>query len=92
MDGWRSLPSADASPFSTSNVLSLPNGLSRSISGPLLSKLQTETRLFVTLCEADWTLHSPTFKVGVKGFGAFDGVPASPGVEDRLPLDETAML
>jgi hypothetical protein len=55
------------SAFKTSNVRSFAEGPNRSMSDALLSKLQTETRLFVTLCEADCTRHSPTFKGGEDG-------------------------
>lgn len=53
------------------------------MSGPLLSKVHTETRLLVTLCDPDCTFHSPTQKVGVDGTGA-EGTPFVPGVDGLL--------
>jgi len=76
------------SAFSTSIALSLAAGPSLSISGPLLSKLHTETRLFVTLCDADWTFHRPTVKDGKKGVETLRDVLACPGVDGLLPDDE----
>lgn len=47
------------SAFMISTDLSFPCELNRSTSGPLLSKVHTETRLLVTLCDPDCTFHSP---------------------------------
>lgn len=52
------------SAFNTSSVLSFEAGPMRSISALLLSALHTDTRLFVTLCTADWTRHGPTLNGG----------------------------
>jgi hypothetical protein len=40
--------------------------------------------LLVTLWDADWTRHKPTFRGGEKATGAEDD-PLGPGVEERLP-------
>jgi hypothetical protein len=51
-----------------------------------LSNVQTETRLFVTLCVAPWTLHRPTLNGGELCTGVED--PDGVGVGDRLPFVE----
>lgn len=67
-------------------ALSLATAPSLSISWPRLSNVHTETRLLVTLCQADCTFHSPTKKGGVAGAGAAKGVPVDPGVAGLLPV------
>lgn len=63
------------------------------MSGPLLSKLQTDTRLFVTLCEAECTRQSPTVNETFDtGLGAFCDAFPGPGVDDLLPVDAFPML
>lgn len=85
IEGWRSLPNADASAFKTSKVLSLAAAPNRSTSGPLLSKDQTLTRLLVDLWVADCTRHKPTLKGGtaVDG-GAGEEDPEGDGLSDRV--------
>jgi hypothetical protein len=65
-------------------VRSFAAGRNRSISELLLSKAQTLTRLLVTLWNADWTRHNPTFRGGENEVGA-EGDPPGPGVDERLP-------
>lgn len=68
------------SPRNTSNVLSLPSGPIFSISGVFFSKLHTDTRLFVVLCEADCTRHGPTRNKGAPaGVGKTDVAEEDPG-------------
>ena len=71
------------SAFMISTDLSFPCELNRSTSGPLLSKVHTETRLLVTLCDPDCTFHSPMQKTGVVGAEAV-GTPFVPGVDGLL--------
>ncbi|EGO21628.1 hypothetical protein SERLADRAFT_396719 [Serpula lacrymans var. lacrymans S7.9] len=62
------------------------------MSGPRLSKLQTETRLFVTLCVATCTRHKPTFTDGNPAIGSGLEDPEGPGVDDLLPFEVVPML
>lgn len=81
------------SAFSTSRALSLATGPCLSISAPRLSKLHTETRLLVTLCDAAWIRHNPTLKGGDKAAGAGVEDPDGIGVELLLPvLDDVPTL
>ena len=66
---------------------SLATGLSLSNSPPRLSKVHTETRLFVTLCHADCTFHRPTKKGGVAAGGAARDALVDPGVVGLLPVN-----
>jgi hypothetical protein len=72
------------SALSTSRILSLAKGPALSKSPLLFSNDHIETRLFVTLCEADCTFHSPIVKGGVKAGGAIDALEFAAGVEDLL--------
>jgi hypothetical protein len=58
------------------------------MSGPLLSKVQTETRLFVTLWYAGWTFHKPTSRDGTNE-AAGAGEPGLPGDVGLLPFVPT---
>lgn len=73
-------------------TFSFPAADTRSTSAERLSNVQTDTRLLVTLCVADWTRHGPTWNVGVKdGGGSAPGLVEpdaevdGPGVDERLP-------
>jgi hypothetical protein len=82
------------SAFSTSRVLSFARGPNLSTSAPLLSKLHTETRLFVTLCEPVWTRQRPTLKDGAKATVAAEDAEDTlgAGVDALLPLDDVPIL
>jgi len=72
--------------------VSLTRGAVRSISGPRLSKLHTETRLLVTLCTAACIRHSPILKGGESAADTGVEEPDGVGVPLLLPVDDPPIL